>query len=45
MFLAFYTSGSFWFIVSLIWPYWLLKCSMSIIETPLTYAGVAWLKK
>ncbi|MFA9288835.1 MAG: queuosine precursor transporter [Weeksellaceae bacterium] len=33
------------FLVSLIIPYWLLKCSMSIIETPLVYAGVKWLKK
>jgi hypothetical protein len=45
MFLAFYTQGSFWFILSLIWPYWLLKCFMSVIETPLTYAGVNWLKR
>jgi uncharacterized integral membrane protein (TIGR00697 family) len=44
MFLAFYTPGGFWFIVSLIWPYWLLKCFMSVIETPLTYLGVTWLK-
>lgn len=33
------------FLVGLILPYWLLKCSMSIIETPLVYAGVNWLKK
>lgn len=45
MFLAFYTPGDFWFIVSLIWPYWLLKCLMSVIETPLTYLGVRWLKQ
>lgn len=32
------------FLLSLILPYWLLKCFMSIIETPLVYAGVAWLK-
>lgn len=32
------------FLVSLIIPYWLLKCSMSIIETPLVYLGVKWLK-
>ncbi|HVQ44866.1 MAG TPA: queuosine precursor transporter [Candidatus Saccharimonadia bacterium] len=25
-------------------PYWLLKCLMSVIETPLVYAGVAWLR-
>jgi len=45
MFLAFYLPGSFTFILSLIWPYWLLKCLMSIIETPFTYWGVNWLKK
>ncbi|CAN5239022.1 queuosine precursor transporter [soil metagenome] len=33
------------FLVSLIIPYWLLKCSMSIIETPLVYLGVKWLKE
>jgi uncharacterized integral membrane protein (TIGR00697 family) len=25
-------------------PYWLLKCLMSVIETPLVYAGVAWVR-
>ena len=33
------------FLISLIIPYWLLKCSMSVIETPLVYLGVKWLKK
>lgn len=33
------------FLVSLIIPYWLLKCFMSVIETPLVYAGVKWLKQ
>ncbi len=33
------------FLWSLILPYWLLKCFMSIIETPFVYLGVAWLKK
>ena len=32
------------FLFSLILPYWLLKCFMSIIETPLVYIGVKWLK-
>lgn len=32
------------FLWSLILPYWLLKCFMSVIETPLVYAGVSWLK-
>lgn len=44
MFLAFYQPGNFWFILSLIWPYWLLKCSMSVLETPLSYLGVKWLR-
>jgi len=33
------------FLVSLILPYWLLKCFMSIIETPFVYFGVKWLRK
>jgi len=33
------------FLFSLIVPYWLLKCCMSIIETPFVYLGVRWLKK
>ncbi len=33
------------FLASLIIPYWLLKCFMSVIETPFVYAGVKWLKK
>ncbi|MBI2613267.1 MAG: queuosine precursor transporter [Candidatus Levybacteria bacterium] len=50
MFLAFYAfdkgfGDNFAFLVSLILPYWLLKCFMSIIETPLVYLGVNWLKK
>lgn len=32
------------FLFSLILPYWLLKCTMSILETPLVYLGVKWLK-
>jgi len=45
IFLAFYSTGRFWFVVSLIIPYWLLKCLFSALDTPLTYAGVAWLRK
>lgn len=50
MTLAFYTFGkgfdaNFTFLLGLIIPYWLLKCSMSIIETPLVYLGVNWLGK
>ena len=33
------------FLLSLIIPYYLLKCVMSILETPLVYAGVKWLKE
>ena len=50
MFLAFYSfdkafNDNFVFLVGLILPYWLLKCFMSVIETPLVYLGVNWLKK
>ncbi len=50
MFLAFYAfdksfNNNFIFLAGLIFPYWLLKCFMSIIETPLVYLGVNWLKK
>lgn len=49
MTLAFYAIGqsfdsNFTFLVSLIIPYWLLKCAMSVLETPLVYLGVKWLK-
>lgn len=33
------------FLIGLILPYWLIKCSMSVIETPIVYLGVNWLKK
>lgn len=33
------------FLFSLILPYWLLKCFMSVIETPFVYLGVKWLKE
>lgn len=49
MFLAFYAlnisfSENISFLFGLILPYWLLKCFMSIIETPFVYIGVNWLK-
>lgn len=49
MTLAFYSlnisfNSNISFLWSLILPYWLLKCFMSVIETPLVYAGVSWLK-
>lgn len=43
--LAFYEPGNLAFLLSIGWPYWLLKCFMSVIETPFTYLGVRWLKK
>ena len=47
--LAFYAfnkgfTDNFSFLFSLIIPYWLLKCFMSIIETPFVYIAVRWLK-
>lgn len=45
MTLAFFMPGNAAFIVSLIVPYWILKCVFSIIETPFTYLGVRWLKR
>ncbi len=49
MFLAFYAfdkglGDNFSFLFSLIIPYWLLKCFMSIIETPFVYLAVRWLR-
>lgn len=49
MFLAFYSldkpfNDNLTFLVSLILPYWLLKCFMSVIETPFVYLGVKWLR-
>lgn len=50
MFLAFYSldkpfNNNIAFLSSLILPYWLLKCFMSVVETPFVYLGVKWLKK
>ncbi len=47
--LAFYAldqsvSSNLGFIVSLLIPYWLLRCVLSVLETPLVYLGVNWLK-
>jgi len=47
--LAFYAfdkplASNFSFLFGLILPYWFLKCCMSIIETPLVYVGVKWLR-
>ena len=32
------------FIWSLLLPYWLIRCSLSVVETPLVYLGVWWLR-
>lgn len=50
MTLAFYAlekplTENFAFLFGLILPYWLLKCFMSVIETPFVYLGVKWLKQ
>ena len=49
MTLAFYTvtqsfGSNFSFIAGIAVPYWILRCFMSVIETPLVYLGVKWLK-
>lgn len=49
MSLAFYSftnpfSQNISFLWQIILPYWLLKCFMSVIETPFVYIGVKWLK-
>lgn len=49
MTLAFYTlnrplAENFVFLLGLIIPYWLLKSSMGILETPLVYLCVSWLR-
>jgi hypothetical protein len=49
MTLAFYAfdqtlSSNIIFLSGLILPYWLVKCSMSALMTPLVYLGVNWLK-
>lgn len=38
-------ASNFSFLLGLLIPYWLLKCFMSIIETPFVYAGVKWLRR
>lgn len=36
--------SNFSFIASLVIPYWIIKCIISVIETPIVYWGVAWLR-
>lgn len=47
--IAFFSFGSsagdnFSFIFGLLIPYWLLRCLLSVLETPFVYIGVKWLK-
>lgn len=49
IFLAFYAfdmsfGSNISFLLSLIIPYWILRCIVSIVETPLVYLGVQWLR-
>ncbi len=32
------------FLVGMIVPYWLVKCAFSVLQTPLVYLGVRWLR-
>lgn len=50
MTLAFYAfdqslSSNLSFLIGISLPYWLIRCGISVIETPLVYIGVKWLKK
>lgn len=45
MFLAFFDGSNTMFVWSLVLPYWGLKCLFSLVETPLTYLAIKWLKK
>lgn len=45
MFLAFFDGANANFVWSLVLPYWGLKCLFSMVETPITYLAVNWLKK
>ncbi len=49
LFLAFYSlqrpfGSNISFLVGLILPYWVLRCVLSVTETPLVYLGVWWLR-
>jgi queuosine precursor transporter len=47
MFIAFYQVTprfDFTFIVTLIIPYWLFKVGFALVDTPIVYAGVKWLR-
>jgi len=47
--LAFYATqesfgGNVSFLIGIIVPYWLVRCALSVGETPLVYLGVRWLR-
>jgi uncharacterized integral membrane protein (TIGR00697 family) len=47
--IAFYVFGmsfgaNFGFLLGIIIPYWLIRCTLSVVETPLVYLGVRWLR-
>lgn len=47
MFIAFYgisPKHDVWYLIQISIPYWLLKCAIAILGTPLIYGGVKWLK-
>lgn len=49
MTLAFYAldrpfTDNLQFLVGLILPYWIIKCTISMVNTPFVYLGVKWLK-
>ena len=47
-FYGFFVSGfseNILLLIGLILPYWLIKCIMSIVSTPLVYAGIKWFRK
>lgn len=49
VFVAFYAFGTplganLGFLIGIIIPYWLIRCTLSALETPLVYLGVRWLR-
>lgn len=47
MFIAFYgisPKHDVMYLIQISIPYWLLKCAIAVLGTPLIYAGVKWLK-
>ncbi|MFC1691578.1 queuosine precursor transporter [Nanoarchaeota archaeon] len=47
MFVAFYKTAPMWdavFVISLIIPYWIFKILFAVLDTPLAYLGVWWMR-